>query len=130
MSTIERHHTQPPEPLTFDAVRAANVSRGKAWHGDTRPWGLVDWGNALAGEVGEACNLIKKLQRIADGISNPNEVINELSPDAMLEELADELADVALQLDLLAACARVDLGAAVRRKFNRKSEKLGFPERL
>ena len=48
----------------------------------------------------------------------------------MEDQLTDEIADTALYLDLLAARAGIDLGAAIVRKFNRVSEKHGFPERL
>lgn len=44
--------------------------------------------------------------------------------------LGEELADVFLYLDLLAGYYGVDLPAAIVKKFNKVSEKQGFPERL
>jgi NTP pyrophosphatase (non-canonical NTP hydrolase) len=62
----------------------------------------------MAGECGEVCNLIKKLRR---GESVP------------LIEIGDELADVVIYCDLLAARLKIDLGDAVVRKFNEVSDR-------
>jgi hypothetical protein len=51
--------------LTFKASREVNSARAARWHkGGISDWSITDWSNALAGEVGEACNAIKKLRRI------------------------------------------------------------------
>lgn len=73
-------------------------------------WSPTDWGCALAGEVGEACNLIKKLHR-GDHVDRG--------------AIAHELADVAIYLDILAGRLGIDLGAAVVEKFNIVSERVG-----
>lgn len=41
--------------------------------------------------------------------------------------LADELADVVIYLDILAAQLGIDLGEAVMKKWNKTSEKVGVP---
>ena len=52
-----------PGVLTFRAFRETNVARCvETWH-ELGVWSLTDWATALAGEVGEACNVIKKLRR-------------------------------------------------------------------
>lgn len=61
----------------------------------------------MAGECGEACNLIKKLRR---------------GEDVPTEDIAFELADLVIYADLLAERLGIDLGAAVRAKFNFVSE--------
>lgn len=61
---------------------------------------------ALAGEVGEAANLVKKVRR------------GDFTLDEAREKIADELADVVIYVDLLAKAARIDLASAVERKFN------------
>lgn len=116
--------------LTFDHVHAINGARCARWHpgypGGDENWSGADWANALAGEVGEACNVIKKLRRIdigQPGVMDPAE-------DVLRSSLADELADVFLYLDLLAGFYGVNLPAAICRKFNVVSERQGFPERL
>lgn len=79
----------------------------------------------MAGEAGEACNIVKKLNRERDGI-----IGNTKSVDALRADLADEIADTLIYLDLLAAREGIDLAEAVITKFNTVSEKYKFPERL
>ncbi len=112
--------------LTFHLLRTTNLIRCARWHrGGVEEWSLSDWMTAVAGEMGEAANVVKKLNRVRDGL-----VGNDKSADALRDQLADEIADTAIYLDLLAARAGVDLAEAIARKFNRTSEKNGFPERL
>ncbi len=112
--------------LSFRTLRAANMDRCQRWHpGGLSDWSLSDWGVATAGELGEALNVVKKLNRERDGITG-----NTASGDELREQLADELADVAIYLDIMAASEEIDLGAAIARKFNQTSVKVGFPERL
>lgn len=120
--------TTQPAPLTFAELRDVNESRCARWHwGYPDDWSLSDWAVALAGEVGEVCNVIKKLKRIQDGLSGnkPGE-----TEETLTASLADELADVQCYLDLVAARARINLAAATRSKFNAVSVRNGFPERL
>lgn len=112
--------------LTFASLREANLSRCGRWHpGGLSDWSLSDWFTATAGEFGEAANVAKKLNRERDGIAG-----NDQSESELRAQLADELADVLIYLDILAASEGIDLAEAVRQKFNRTSEKVGFPERL
>jgi NTP pyrophosphatase (non-canonical NTP hydrolase) len=46
------------------------------------------------------------------------------------DRMADELADTAIYLDLLAQCAGIDLGDAVERKWNSRSRELGIGIRI
>lgn len=78
-------------------------------------WSLSDWGCALAGEAGEACNLIKKL-RVGETIS--------------YSQIAKELADVVIYADLIAMKLGIDLGEAVRAKFNEVSDRVGSDVKL
>jgi NTP pyrophosphatase (non-canonical NTP hydrolase) len=112
--------------LSFATLRAANMSRCAKWHpGGLTDWSLSDWFTATMGELGEAANVGKKLNRARDGIAG-----NTVSEQQLRADLADEIADVAIYLDILAASEGVDLAAAIVSKFNRTSEKVGFPERL
>jgi NTP pyrophosphatase (non-canonical NTP hydrolase) len=112
--------------LTFPMLRAANMSRCARWHPrGLNEWTLSDWACATGGELGEAMNIVKKLNRERDGIAG-----NTLTEEELRCELADELADVAIYLDIWAASEGIDLGEAIASKFNRTSEKVGFPERL
>ncbi len=117
-----------PHDLTFAELREESMSRCSRWHpGGIGEWSLSDWFTATMGELGEAANIAKKLNRIRDGIvGNASDASEEL----LRKELADEIADVAIYLDILAASEGIDLAAAIATKFNRTSEKVGFPERL
>lgn len=83
-------------------------------------WSLSDWFTATMGELGEAANIAKKLNRIRDGIPGNKETESELR-----EKLARELADTFIYLDLMAQSAGVDLLRAVVEVFNAKSEQIG-----
>lgn len=78
-------------------------------------------GNELAGELGEACNIIKKLERERLGI------IGSRSTTA---ELAEELADIIICVDLIAMGYGINLDIAIRDKFNKTSEKVGLRTRI
>lgn len=177
--------------LNFRHLREVNLRRQgpDGWNHALHGWSFDDWFIAVGGEIGEALNVVKKLNRARDGLAGNSRTLDELKAD-----LADELADAVLYLDLmlasidktfedmlgdrnfaelrnitvdqpderppsaigrsilkdlarvtptgaraglvlqrlddLAEAYRIDLGAAVVSKFNRTSEKLGFPHRL
>lgn len=102
--------------LRFDALRFANFNRKQEAVFPSHDWTLEQWACAMAGECGEACNLIKKMFRGDTGITK--------------EMLAKELADVIIYADLLAHRANIDLGQAVVDKFNEVSIKKGAKTRL
>jgi len=97
-------------------LRILNEIRQKEWD-PTDVITLAYRGNELAGEIGEACNVIKKLERERLGIRGSR---------ATIEQLAEELADAVICLDLIAMQAGIDLNAAVIQKFNATSEKYGL----
>lgn len=74
-------------------LRAANIARNVEWDTGDMPLSLVFRANELAGEVGEACNVLKKFDR---------EFNYKLkgSRDS-LEHLAEELSDIVICCDLL-----------------------------
>lgn len=96
--------------LTFEQLRTKNVARCEDAFYPLDDWSPTDWATALAGECGETCNLIKKMRR---------------GDDVPLADVAEEIADVIIQADLLAARLGIDLGQAVRDKFNAVSLKKG-----
>ncbi|TWD54508.1 MazG-like nucleotide pyrophosphohydrolase family protein [Agrobacterium vitis] len=98
--------------LTFRNLAAAHAARQAEWCPDQMP-DLSFRGNELAGEVGEACNIIKKLER---------ERLGWRGSRATFEQLADELADVIHTTTLVAYTAHIDLEQAVIRKFNATSD--------
>jgi NTP pyrophosphatase (non-canonical NTP hydrolase) len=90
-------------------------------------WSLSDWMTATVGELGEAANVAKKLNRIRDGI--PGNKAGESEPE-LKAALGNEIADTVIYLDLLAQSVGLDLGTLVRDKWNATSERLGSPFRL
>ena len=105
---------------TFTKLRDANRARQAQWDADDRI-GLIYRANELAGEVGEACNVAKKIERERLGIAGSRSTI---------DQLAEELADVVICADLVAMGEGIDLDAAVAAKFNATSAKIGLPQRL
>jgi len=110
------------QPVSLEDLRAANISRAKEWHGDENTPSIEYRFMELAGEVGEACNAQKKRQRTAMGIRGGTE--------DNLDHIKEELADVLICLDLVAMDLGIDLGDAVRKKFNKTSEKYGLSVRM
>ena len=112
--------------LTFQQLRIANVARqphfrnrrGLKVHRDGTDWKLSAWSNAVCGELGEAANIIKKIER------------EDMTLSEAREDLANELADVQAYLDLLAYNAGIDLGEATRRKWNAVSDRVGYQGQL
>ena len=104
----------------YSNLRDANAARQKEWDKDNNIT-LSYRGNEMAGEVGEACNIIKKLERERLGVRGSR---------ATREQLAEELADVVICADLIAMSEGINLDKAVVQKFNSTSEKVGLNTRL
>lgn len=109
--------------LRFDELRNANVRRCEDVFHPLVSWSLPDWATAMAGECGEACNVVKKIRRL----DSPDAQHSAPDPEraALMSDLGNELADLVIYADLLAARAGIDLGAAVVEKFNAVSFKRG-----
>ena len=106
--------------LTFGALRQANDTRQMEWPGNDKidvPFRAIE----VAGEFGEVAEAVKKFLRAERGIKGRA---------ATKEDVADEMADAVIALDLLAAQMGIDLGDAVARKFNRTSIEYGLATRL
>ncbi|MCH2177834.1 MAG: MazG-like family protein [Mariniblastus sp.] len=107
-------------PITFESLREANHQRHQEWaNGNDLP--LSFRGVELAGEVGEACNELKKLERTRLGL---------VGGKTDLTGLQEELADVLICVDLIAMDLGIDLASAVQDKFNATSEKYDLSTRL
>lgn len=115
-------------PLDFDTLRRANLMRlpqfknpkGEPAHAqpDGSDWALSAWCNAVCGELGEAANLIKKIER------------GDFTLEEAREALGKEFADIQTYLDILAMRAGVDLGDATVAKFNEVSVRVGSTVRI
>lgn len=121
-------------PLTIPRFQLINEKRSLTWHEGKRIWTPVDWSNALAGEVGELCNLAKKLQRARDGIKSkhfdPSRDRLSFFEASTIDQMADEIADVIIYGSLNASKLGLDLEWIIKKKFNADSEVIGLSERL
>lgn len=97
------------KPLIISELQHANITRSKQSFSQCDEWSGMEWGCALAGEAGEACNVLKKMKRDGSDLKGA---------------LADELADVICYASLIASKYGIDLSEAVRRKFNEVSDRV------
>ena len=106
----------------------ATINRVRCQHPDgfdqqnLNDWSLNDWMVALAGEVGEACNVAKKLKR-SEGVVN----INRETNDELRDQLIKELGDVGVYLDLVCQAYGFTMEEAMTAAFNKTSRKIGYP---
>lgn len=95
--------------LTFAEFSNKNRMRCEQSFRPLNSWSSTDWACALAGEVGELCNFIKKMRR---GENIPK------------EDVGKEIADVVHYADLLAQSLGFSLEDLVVAKFNEVSERV------
>lgn len=114
--------------MTFGQFSQANRERCESPKGFNHPlsgWSTSDWMTATMGELGEAANVAKKLNRVRDGIPGNKETEAELR-----KKLARELADTFVYLDLTFQRLGLTLGDHVADVFNAKSAEIGSPVRV
>lgn len=102
--------------ITFNVLRDANRRRQQEWPGNEKA-DVAFRAIELAGEAGEVAEAIKKFLRAERGIKGST---------ATREDVASEMGDLLVSLDLLADSLGISLGDAVRSKFNATSEKYGM----
>ncbi len=116
------------ETLRFRDVGATNLERALLWHkGGLDEWTVSEWACAMAGEAGEVCNAVKKLNRIERDVQQN---AGPQTREEAVAAIAKEIGDTYLYLDLLAQRLGIDISEAIRATFNRVSEREGFPQRL
>ncbi len=117
--------------LTFTYFSRQNLARANRWHGGNGiiDWSISDWGVAAAGEMGEVCDAIKKLNRLRDGFTS-NNPRQPQSTMAATDEILKEIGDTGVYLDLLAQRCGSTLGECMVRVFNAISERENMPERV
>jgi NTP pyrophosphatase (non-canonical NTP hydrolase) len=106
---------------TFSIENRTRCEAGDGFNHPLSGWTLSDWMTAALGELGEAANVVKKMNRNRDGIPGNRETAEELRA-----ALADEIADAFIYLDLFAQAAGFSLASAVRSKFDRTSARIGY----
>lgn len=144
------------EELTFKTVSDINAQRANRWHpkfpDHEDGWTGADWSNATQGEGGElmdavqalllangvaaklglAGNIVKKLRRIDTGVqqAEQGQEKNEEYEATLKNNLATEIGDVFIYMDLLAQFYGLNIADCIATTFNRVSEREGFPERI
>jgi len=95
--------------LTFERLRAASLPRSVRYYAPLQdPWSIEDLLVALGGEVGEALNVMKKLERDRKGMRGNSEGFASL-----VRSLGKELSDATIYLDLTMAAGKLaPFGAA------------------
>lgn len=102
--------------LYFVDLTSANAERMKEWPGSDQidpAFRTLE----VAGEAGELAEAMKKYLRAQRGIGGST---------ADLQDIADEIGDVVIAVDLLASALGLDLAECVRQKFNKTSDKYGL----
>jgi NTP pyrophosphatase (non-canonical NTP hydrolase) len=109
---------------TFEDFSLLNRIRCEAKNGFNHKldyWSTSDWFTAIMGELGEAANVAKKLNRIRDGIPGNKEAKEQLEL-----KLRRELGDTFVYLDLLCQSRGFFIGDAALEVFRLKSKEIGY----
>lgn len=109
--------------VTFSEANRKRSESRLGFNHKLSDWSLSDWITAVTGELGEAANVAKKLNRVRDGTPGNNKTEWELK-----EQFKEEIADVFIYLDLLAQSQGFCLEEVVIAKWNKTSNKLGYSE--
>lgn len=106
----------------FAAINRARCEHPDGFAHTLDSWSLSDWIVAVTGELGEAANIAKKLNRVRDGIPG-----NDRSEAELRDSFREEIADAFIYLDLIAQSQGFRLVDAVLEKFDKTSLKIGYP---
>lgn len=114
--------------LTFQKLNDINAIRCKESFHELDSWNTLEWMGAVAGEVGEACNIAKKMRRVQTSKGYRSEELDNVHQ--MTQELGHEIADAVIYLDLVATSLGFNLEDLVREKFNITSNRLKSHRKL
>lgn len=116
--------------LDLRRFQDVNAARGRRWHhGDLSQWSPLEWAGAMAGEAGEACNVAKKLRRLALSLPNRESGLQQSDADALRVKLAREVADTMIYGLLIFSLLEIDASDVIAEVFDQKSVEYGFDER-
>jgi NTP pyrophosphatase (non-canonical NTP hydrolase) len=114
--------------MNFKEFSALNLERCTSPTGfghELADWSAAEWTNAIAGEVGEACNLTKKLIRHRDGVRG-NLKSEDQSVISLRRRAAKEIADAMIYSDLAIQALGFNTDDVVTEVFNSKSREIGW----
>ena len=112
--------------LDLDAFSHTNRERAAEGFKTYKNVPITYWTTALAGEVGELCNMIKKMERVAHGGIDGGSTHTAAS--LKKSDLEEEVGGIFIYLDLLSGLLDINLTNAVIETFNSKSEKYKFSQ--
>lgn len=119
------------KPLTFKKLSQTNFERCEKHFHPVVDWTETDWACALAGEVGELCNFIKKRKRIFDKLKKQIPTRKDYKKlEALKLECKKEIGDVQSYLDLISTRLGVSLEEAITDKFNEVSLRVNSKHKL
>lgn len=104
--------------MTFKEFQFINALRCRTSFHRSDGWAVPSWCLAIAGEAGELCNLVKKVER------------GDFTLESVRQQVLEEVADVMTYCDLLMTQLGANTGDEIRHKFNIVSERVGFEERI
>lgn len=82
-------------------------------------WSAPEWGCALAGEVGELCNILKKIHR------GDYDALGIEIKEKIKEDCKKEIGDIFAYLNLISIKLGINMEDAVIDKFNEVSDRVG-----
>jgi NTP pyrophosphatase (non-canonical NTP hydrolase) len=115
---------QAEKSLTLQRFKEKNTERCCGYFHRIADWSPTDWSNAVAGEVGELCNLTKKWRR-RHGSTMESGMANTPEDEKLIKKMMDEVADAFTYLDLFSTRMGFTMEEAVIRKFNKVSRRVG-----
>lgn len=140
--------------MNLSTMQDISEQRTIRWHtnGGLEEWSTLEWSAAMCGEAGEAAdaglllviagltakagqatNIAKKIKRLDNNSLSKNDPGREYTHADRTQAQEDfmmELADVCIYAMACASRVGGSLEEAIRIKFNKTSERYGFPERL
>lgn len=137
------------QDLSFADLSQANATRCETSYHPLGDWSITDWLTAVAGEVGELAKELephpaayylalcvqKSTGYLANAIKHVRRGETEGYSKHIIkatnkEDIGREAADVVIYLDILCTRFGIDLGHAVRNKFNEVSDRVSSDIRL
>lgn len=104
--------------MTFEKFQALNARREleAQKYEKCRSWGIAQWTLALAGEVGELANFVKKIERGDYSDKDPY----------VRKQIAKELADIITYADLIYTKLEMQTEVELMDKFEEINQRIGW----
>lgn len=121
------YESRAHEGAGFDLkrFRALSIERAEKGFKTYKNVPITFWTTALAGELGELCNMIKKIERVNNGGIDVGS--SYTAATITPEMIKEEFGGIFIYLDLLASLMGVNLEEAIIETFNEKSVKHNLP---